>query len=43
MNIKNILSERVSAAMVAAGLPEGTNPALVYLTVQTLVIIKPMA
>ncbi len=28
MNIKNILSERVSAAMVAAGLPIGTNPAL---------------
>ena len=28
MNIKNILSEKVSAAMVAAGLPEGTNPAL---------------
>lgn len=28
MNIKNTLSEKVSAAMVAAGLPEGTNPAL---------------
>jgi arginyl-tRNA synthetase len=28
MNIKNILSERVSAAMVAAGLPVGTNPAV---------------
>ncbi|WP_033095796.1 arginine--tRNA ligase [Colwellia psychrerythraea] len=28
MNIKNILSEKVSAAMVAAGLPEGTNPAV---------------
>jgi arginyl-tRNA synthetase len=28
MNIKEILSEKVSAAMVAAGLPEGTNPAL---------------
>ncbi len=28
MNIKQILSEKVSAAMVAAGLPEGTNPAL---------------
>jgi arginyl-tRNA synthetase len=28
MNIKNILSEKVSVAMVAAGLPEGTNPAL---------------
>jgi arginyl-tRNA synthetase len=28
MNIKNILSEKVSAAMVAAGLPEGTNPAI---------------
>jgi arginyl-tRNA synthetase len=28
MNIKNILGERVSAAMVAAGLPEGTNPAI---------------
>ncbi|PKI14203.1 arginine--tRNA ligase [Colwellia sp. 12G3] len=28
MNIKEILSKRVSAAMVAAGLPIGTNPAL---------------
>ena len=28
MNIKQILSEKVSAAMVAAGLPEGTNPAV---------------
>ena len=28
MNIKNILSEKVSAAMVAAGLPEDTNPAI---------------
>jgi arginyl-tRNA synthetase len=28
MNIKNILSTKVSAAMVAAGLPEGTNPAI---------------
>ena len=28
MNIKNILSDKVSAAMVAAGLPEGTNPAI---------------
>ena len=28
MNIKNILAEKVSAAMVAAGLPEGTNPAI---------------
>lgn len=28
MNIKNILSEKVSAAMVAAGLPAGTNPAI---------------
>lgn len=28
MNIKNILSKKVSAAMVAAGLPEGTNPAV---------------
>ncbi len=28
MNIKDILSKRVSAAMVAAGLPEGTNPAV---------------
>jgi len=28
MNIKEILSKKVSAAMVAAGLPEGTNPAL---------------
>ncbi|MEI6895722.1 MAG: arginine--tRNA ligase [Colwellia sp.] len=28
MNIKDILSEKVSAAMVAAGLPEGTNPAI---------------
>lgn len=28
MNIKDILSEKVSAAMVAAGLPIGTNPAL---------------
>tara|TARA_B110000211_G_scaffold174016_1_gene196563 strand:+ start:1730 stop:3469 length:1740 start_codon:yes stop_codon:yes gene_type:complete len=28
MNISNILSEKVSAAMVAAGLPEGTNPAI---------------
>jgi len=28
MNIKNILSEKVSAAMVAAVLPIGTNPAL---------------
>ncbi len=28
MNIKNILAEKVSAAMVAAGLPEGTNPAV---------------
>ena len=28
MNIKQILSEKVSAAMTAAGLPEGTNPAL---------------
>ena len=28
MNIKNILSEKVSAAMVAAGLPADTNPAI---------------
>lgn len=28
MNIKDILSKKVSAAMVAAGLPEGTNPAI---------------
>ncbi|WP_019029461.1 arginine--tRNA ligase [Colwellia piezophila] len=28
MNIKDILSEKISAAMVAAGLPEGTNPAI---------------
>jgi len=28
MNIKKILSEKVSAAMVAAGLPEDTNPAI---------------
>jgi len=28
MNIKQILSEKVSAAMVAAGLPAGTNPAI---------------
>jgi arginyl-tRNA synthetase len=28
MNISNILSEKVSAAMLAAGLPEGTNPAI---------------
>ena len=28
MNISNILNEKVSAAMVAAGLPEGTNPAI---------------
>jgi len=28
MNIKEILSGKVSAAMTAAGLPEGTNPAL---------------
>jgi len=28
MNIKNILAEKVSAAMVAAGLPEDTNPAI---------------
>ncbi len=28
MNIKQILSKKVSAAMVAAGLPEGTNPAI---------------
>ena len=28
MNISNILSEKVSAAMMAAGLPEGTNPAI---------------
>ena len=28
MNISNILSEKVSAAMTAAGLPEGTNPAI---------------
>jgi len=28
MNIKQILSEKVSAAMTAAGLPEGTNPAI---------------
>jgi len=28
MNIKQILSEKVSAAMTAAGLPEGTNPAV---------------
>jgi arginyl-tRNA synthetase len=28
MNIKQILSEKVSAAMVLAGLPEGTNPAV---------------
>ncbi len=28
MNIKQILAKKVSAAMVAAGLPEGTNPAL---------------
>ncbi|MFT5295075.1 MAG: arginyl-tRNA synthetase [Colwellia sp.] len=28
MNIKQILSEKVSSAMVMAGLPEGTNPAV---------------
>ena len=28
MNIKQILSEKIAAAMVAAGLPEGTNPAI---------------
>ena len=28
MNIKQLLSEKVSAAMVAAGLPEDTNPAV---------------
>ncbi|MCI2285095.1 arginine--tRNA ligase [Colwellia sp. MSW7] len=28
MNIKQILAEKVSTAMVAAGLPEGTNPAV---------------
>ncbi|MGL1959140.1 MAG: arginine--tRNA ligase [Colwellia sp.] len=28
MNIKQILSEKVSAAMIAAGLPAGTNPAI---------------
>ena len=28
MNIKEILGAKVSAAMVAAGLPEGTNPAI---------------
>jgi arginyl-tRNA synthetase len=28
MNIKEILSKKISAAMVAAGLPEGTNPAV---------------
>ncbi|PHR83857.1 MAG: arginine--tRNA ligase [Colwellia sp.] len=28
MNIKQILANKVSAAMVAAGLPEGTNPAI---------------
>lgn len=28
MNIKNILAKKVSAAMVAAGLPEDTNPAI---------------
>ena len=28
MNIKQILSEKVSSAMVAAGLPEDTNPAI---------------
>ncbi|MBL0710061.1 MAG: arginine--tRNA ligase, partial [Colwellia sp.] len=28
MNIKNILSKKVSAAMVAAGLPADTNPAI---------------
>ena len=28
MNIKDILSKKVSQAMVAAGLPEGTNPAV---------------
>ena len=28
MNIKHILAQKVSAAMVAAGLPEGTNPAI---------------
>lgn len=28
MNIKQILAEKVSAAMVAAGLPEDTNPAI---------------
>ena len=28
MNIKKILSDKISAAMVAAGLPEGTNPAI---------------
>jgi arginyl-tRNA synthetase len=28
MNIKQILSDKVSAAMVAAGLPKGTNPAV---------------
>jgi len=28
MNIKQILSKKVSAAMAAAGLPEGTNPAV---------------
>jgi len=28
MNIKQILADKVSAAMIAAGLPEGTNPAV---------------
>jgi len=28
MNIKNILAEKVSAAMIAAGLPSDTNPAI---------------
>ncbi|QDP00727.1 arginine--tRNA ligase [Thalassotalea sp. PS06] len=28
MNIRQLLNEKVSAAMVAAGLPEGTNPAV---------------
>ncbi len=28
MNIKEVLAKKVSAAMVAAGLPEGTNPAI---------------
>ncbi len=28
MNIKQILAKKVSAAMLAAGLPEGTNPAI---------------